>query len=93
MKMGVHKNGLAESVALADRAIVLRRRGLHWDLGEVFDPENAAIDIANNNEEIVAVLKNELRRGDHVLIMSNGSFGGLHQQLLNMLDLKQTAKK
>ena len=88
MKMGVHKDGLAESIADADNAIVLRPEGLRWKLDEIFRPENANIHIANNNKEIVDKLKNELQGGDHVLIMSNGSFGGLHQQILEMIESK-----
>lgn len=88
MKMGAHRNGLAESVTDADSTMVLRPEGLSWNLDEVFRPDNAKTRIFNNNREIVDKLKNELRSGDHVLIMSNGSFGGLHQQVLEMLESK-----
>ncbi|HRB13626.1 MAG TPA: cyanophycin synthetase, partial [Vicinamibacteria bacterium] len=36
-------------------------------------------------DEIVADLSGRLRRGDHVLVLSNGGFGGIHEKLLNAL--------
>jgi UDP-N-acetylmuramate: L-alanyl-gamma-D-glutamyl-meso-diaminopimelate ligase len=36
-------------------------------------------------DEIVHVLSKDLREGDHVLILSNGGFGGIHDKLLNAL--------
>jgi UDP-N-acetylmuramate: L-alanyl-gamma-D-glutamyl-meso-diaminopimelate ligase len=36
-------------------------------------------------DEIVAQLKDELRSGDVVAIMSNGAFGGIHEKLLAVL--------
>ena len=32
-------------------------------------------------EAIIGTLSADLRQGDHVLIMSNGGFGGLHGRL------------
>ncbi|MCC6713753.1 MAG: UDP-N-acetylmuramate:L-alanyl-gamma-D-glutamyl-meso-diaminopimelate ligase, partial [Gammaproteobacteria bacterium] len=32
-------------------------------------------------EEIIAALAAMVRRGDQILIMSNGGFGGIHQRL------------
>ena len=36
-------------------------------------------------DTIVAELAGRLRRGDHVLVLSNGGFGGIHDKLLNAL--------
>lgn len=36
--------------------------------------------------EIVAVLARESRRGDHILVLSNGGFGGIHEKLLKALN-------
>jgi UDP-N-acetylmuramate: L-alanyl-gamma-D-glutamyl-meso-diaminopimelate ligase len=41
--------------------------------------------VANSIDGLVAALKTELRDGDHVLIMSNGGFGGVHEKLLGAL--------
>ncbi len=43
------------------------------------------VKLAASVDEIVHSLAAEARAGDHVLIMSNGGFGGLHDKLLAAL--------
>jgi len=85
MKMGVHKDGLGESLQAADRSIVLQPEGLGWDLASVLAGLGASNTICHTIDEILDLLERELRAGDHVLIMSNGGFGGLHKRLLDRL--------
>ena len=89
MKMGVHKEGLASSLVAADRSIVLQPQGLSWDLVSVLGDLGASNTISQSVDEILDLLIGELRAGDHVLIMSNGGFGGLHKRLLDMLENRQ----
>jgi UDP-N-acetylmuramate: L-alanyl-gamma-D-glutamyl-meso-diaminopimelate ligase len=42
-------------------------------------------------ESLVAKLADTVRAGDHVLIMSNGGFGGLHEKLLSALRARAAA--
>jgi UDP-N-acetylmuramate: L-alanyl-gamma-D-glutamyl-meso-diaminopimelate ligase len=85
MKMGVHKDGLAECLQAADRSIVLQPEGLEWDLAATLGGLGDSNSISHSVDEILELLKRELRAGDHVLIMSNGGFGGLHRRLLDAL--------
>ena len=39
--------------------------------------------------QLLALLGEAVRPGDHVVIMSNGGFGGIHQQLLTQLSALQ----
>ncbi len=43
------------------------------------------VSLAGTIDELVRDLAAEARSGDHVLIMSNGGFGGLHDKLLAAL--------
>jgi UDP-N-acetylmuramate: L-alanyl-gamma-D-glutamyl-meso-diaminopimelate ligase len=36
-------------------------------------------------EKLVAAIIQSAEPGDHILVMSNGGFGGIHQQLLDRL--------
>jgi UDP-N-acetylmuramate: L-alanyl-gamma-D-glutamyl-meso-diaminopimelate ligase len=36
-------------------------------------------------DAIVSALASELRAGDHVVVLSNGGFGGIHEKLLAAL--------
>jgi len=85
MKMGAHRDGLSTSVVDADHVIVHEPAGMSWDVRQAFSENGDKVSFARDNQQIVGELKNELRAGDHVVIMSNGSFNGLHKQLIDEL--------
>jgi UDP-N-acetylmuramate: L-alanyl-gamma-D-glutamyl-meso-diaminopimelate ligase len=86
MKLGVHAGELAGSIASADSAIILHPAGLAWDLRRALSTARIPCRIAEGVDEIVATVAAEARRGDHVVIMSNGGFGGIHRKLLEALE-------
>jgi UDP-N-acetylmuramate: L-alanyl-gamma-D-glutamyl-meso-diaminopimelate ligase len=91
MKRGVHRGELAASLADADRVWIHRPADLGWDLGEVAAQIGPQADVAGDVDALAATLAAELRPGDHVLIMSNGSFEGLHGKLLAALGARYAA--
>ncbi len=76
MKMGVHAEGLADSLKAADNAIIYQAPDLGWEVRKA-----AGIQVLASVDEIVAKLAAESRPGDHVVFMSNGSFGGIHGKM------------
>jgi UDP-N-acetylmuramate: L-alanyl-gamma-D-glutamyl-meso-diaminopimelate ligase len=46
--------------------------------------------VYDNLDQLIAAIKDTARPGDHVLVMSNGAFGGLHERLLKTLDNQAT---
>ncbi|EXD32755.1 MULTISPECIES: UDP-N-acetylmuramate:L-alanyl-gamma-D-glutamyl-meso-diaminopimelate ligase [Acinetobacter] len=85
MRMGSHKEGLAQSARLADEVIWYQPEGLDWDLQPVVDAATNHAQVSRSLDEIINRIVNEAGEGDAVVIMSNGGFGGLHQKLLNAL--------
>ncbi|MEA3152049.1 MAG: UDP-N-acetylmuramate: L-alanyl-gamma-D-glutamyl-meso-diaminopimelate ligase, partial [Gammaproteobacteria bacterium] len=85
MKLGVHRDHLAPSLALADRAWFLNSADLGWDLPSAVASLGARAGFAGTVDALVKGLVDEARPGDHLLIMSNGGFGGLHDKLLAAL--------
>lgn len=85
MRMGSHKEGLAQSARLADEVIWYQPEGLDWDLQSVVEHASNHAQISRSLDDIIARLVNEAGEGDAVVIMSNGSFGGLHQKLIQAL--------
>lgn len=84
MKRGVHVATLAESLRLADYVYAMQPENLDWDLSEalnVLKHTNVESSVDTILDKVVRMLKPD----DHVLIMSNGGFGGIHQKLLDML--------
>ncbi len=87
MKRGVMKDDLPASLADADRVFVYTS-GLGWDASAVLAPLGARVRCEEELERLVAGVAGEARAGDHVLIMSNGGFGGIHEKLLARLSAR-----
>ena len=58
---------------------------LGWDAGAVARQVGAKATTEPTIDALLARLAADVRSGDHVLIMSNGGFGGLHAKLLSAL--------
>src|SRR5207302_3229559 len=84
MKRGVMKDALALSVEPADRVYVYTE-GLSWDAPAAFASLGARVRCVGDLAALVAAVAAEARAGDHVLVMSNGGFGGIHEKLLAKL--------
>lgn len=84
MKRGVMKEALPWSLAEADLAYVYTVH-LEWDAAPVFGAPGRNVRCEASLQTLVEALAREARPGDHVLIMSNGAFGGIHAKLLARL--------
>jgi UDP-N-acetylmuramate: L-alanyl-gamma-D-glutamyl-meso-diaminopimelate ligase len=82
MRMGVHKDTLAPSFAGADQVWLYAPADLGWDVGAVAGALGERGQVRRDVEVLAHDLARTARPGDHVLIMSNGGFGGLHGRLL-----------
>jgi UDP-N-acetylmuramate: L-alanyl-gamma-D-glutamyl-meso-diaminopimelate ligase len=87
MKRGILKDALPESLGDADRTFVYTA-GLGWDAGAVFKTMGEKARCDDNLDRLVAAVSAESRPGDHVLVMSNGGFGGIHEKLLDRLSAR-----
>jgi UDP-N-acetylmuramate: L-alanyl-gamma-D-glutamyl-meso-diaminopimelate ligase len=92
MRMGVHAASLAASLAPADQVFVHAPADLGWDAAGALARLGARASICAGLEELEAILLQELRAGDRVVLMSNGSFGGLHRRLLQGLETRERSK-
>jgi UDP-N-acetylmuramate: L-alanyl-gamma-D-glutamyl-meso-diaminopimelate ligase len=82
MRMGVHRHTLAGALAGADEVWLYTPPDLGWDTGVVLTRLGARAHGNGDIEALSRELARAVRPGDHVLIMSNGGFGGLHGKLL-----------
>lgn len=88
MKLGVHRETLAPSLAGADLVFVHAPADLGWDASAITAPLGARAELAGSVEALLERLLAVLHAGDHVLVMSNGGFGGLHTRLLAALSAR-----
>jgi len=84
MKLGVMKDRLPESLALADR-VFCYTNGLGWDVAGALAPLGERSAVFTDLEQLVGEVATTAVAGDHVLVMSNGGFGGVHEKLLAAL--------
>jgi UDP-N-acetylmuramate: L-alanyl-gamma-D-glutamyl-meso-diaminopimelate ligase len=85
MRMGTHRDQLAYSLTAADAVWLYEPDDLSWDLREVSERLSMPAHINNEIEELVDSVVAETRSGDRIVVMSNGSFGGIHEKLLKAL--------
>jgi UDP-N-acetylmuramate: L-alanyl-gamma-D-glutamyl-meso-diaminopimelate ligase len=84
MKLGTMKDALPGSLKDAD-LVFCYGANLGWDAAAALSPlgekAQTSDDLADLVQRIVAVAQ----PGDHILVMSNGGFGGIHAKLLDAL--------
>ncbi|HQW38840.1 MAG TPA: UDP-N-acetylmuramate:L-alanyl-gamma-D-glutamyl-meso-diaminopimelate ligase, partial [Usitatibacteraceae bacterium] len=59
--------------------------GLDWDPAGSLASFSSRAAVYRDLDPMVEALAHVLRPGDHVLVMSNGGFGGIHAKLLARL--------
>jgi UDP-N-acetylmuramate: L-alanyl-gamma-D-glutamyl-meso-diaminopimelate ligase len=83
MRLGRMQERLAKSLGGAD--LVYCHAHISWDPEHALGPLGTRAAIRHDVESLVADLGAALRPGDHVLVMSNGGFAGIHERLLARL--------
>jgi UDP-N-acetylmuramate: L-alanyl-gamma-D-glutamyl-meso-diaminopimelate ligase len=84
MKLGTMKSQLPWSLEQADLSFC-HSGGLDWDAHTVLAAMGNKAQVAANIDELVKQVMAKVQMGDHLLCMSNGGFGGVHDRLLNAL--------
>ncbi|WP_100657694.1 UDP-N-acetylmuramate:L-alanyl-gamma-D-glutamyl-meso-diaminopimelate ligase [Alteromonas flava] len=100
MKMGIHKDLLADAWSMADEVFIYIPDTVTWSIAEVKAASRCPVHVFSSVDELVAELvRNEHQVADaplgnpdalnipnqHILVMSNGGFEGIHGKLLTQL--------
>jgi UDP-N-acetylmuramate: L-alanyl-gamma-D-glutamyl-meso-diaminopimelate ligase len=85
MKMGYHQHTLAAALAPADAAVWYRSEATRLDLDAIAAAASCEFHSLDSVAAIIDWTVANARSGDHVVIMSNGGFEGIHQRLLQAL--------
>ncbi|OEE49486.1 UDP-N-acetylmuramate:L-alanyl-gamma-D-glutamyl-meso-diaminopimelate ligase [Vibrio anguillarum] len=86
MKLGVHKQTLAASLQQADSVYLYQPNNLAWSVQDVADQCSQPAQVNDDIDAFVAQIAQEAQPGDHILVMSNGGFEGIHNKLLLALN-------
>ncbi|MDO4640822.1 MAG: UDP-N-acetylmuramate:L-alanyl-gamma-D-glutamyl-meso-diaminopimelate ligase [Neisseria sp.] len=84
MKLGTMKAALPASLHEAD-VVFCYAGGVDWDVAEALAPLGDKLHVGKDFDAFVAEIVAQARSGDHILVMSNGGFGGIHDKLLAKL--------
>ena len=84
MKLGVMKAALPGSLMDADH-VYCYSGGIDWDAQAALAPLADKVVVQSDLDQLIAAIAADARAGDHILIMSNGGFGGIHDKLLQRL--------
>jgi UDP-N-acetylmuramate: L-alanyl-gamma-D-glutamyl-meso-diaminopimelate ligase len=94
MKLGIMAARLPEALAPADLVFCYGQRqgkqALGWEPAEVLSGLGDRMQAHDQIDQMVTAIVQAAKPGDHILVMSNGGFGGIHQSLLEALSA-QTA--
>jgi len=85
MRMGIHKESLSNSWQQADEICLYQPEGLDWNLADVVSQSKKPAAIYSSTDDIIDHVLSQAKNGDHILVMSNGGFEGIHERLLDAL--------
>jgi UDP-N-acetylmuramate: L-alanyl-gamma-D-glutamyl-meso-diaminopimelate ligase len=86
MKLGAMKDALPGSLKDADLVFGFgSQQALGWSLADALKPLGAIAHSFDQIDYMVKAIVQAAQPGDHILVMSNGGFGGVHQKLLDAL--------
>ena len=84
MKQGVWKDDLAASLLDAEE-VFCYTANLGWDASSALKPLGKKVQTSADINALIAMIEQSAKPGDHVLIMSNGGFAGIHGKLMEQL--------
>ena len=84
MKLGVMKDVLPGSLKDAD-LVFCYGANLGWDASGALAPLGSKAVVEDDLCALIEKIAATARSGDHILVMSNGGFGGIHEKLLTRL--------
>lgn len=82
MRMGVHRDTLADALRVADQVYLYAPSTLGWDAAGAVVALGDMAHTFSDLEAMIAAILQSAAPTDHILVMSNGAFGGLHDRLL-----------
>ena len=87
MKAGIHNEILGATFDDADRLFFYTPTDLSWSAETVLEQAKPRWSCYDDVVQLRKAIIEELRSGDHLLIMSNGDFYGLKEQLIKSLSV------
>jgi UDP-N-acetylmuramate: L-alanyl-gamma-D-glutamyl-meso-diaminopimelate ligase len=88
MRSGVHKEHIKDALHTADVVLCKSPEADDWGLADALKQFTQPTALFGDVDALVSELIKQVKTGDHVVIMSNSGFGGIHQKVLTQLERK-----
>lgn len=85
MRAGHHKEDLPDSVQAANEVYYFKSPDIQWNVDSIWQAAKKPGGVFCDKEALVKALLQVASPHDHVIFMSNGGFGGIHMEFLQML--------
>ncbi|WP_421533533.1 UDP-N-acetylmuramate:L-alanyl-gamma-D-glutamyl-meso-diaminopimelate ligase [Morganella morganii] len=85
MKMGISKDDIAPALGRADEVFIFQPANIPWLVSEITERCVQPAYWSGDLDALTNMVAEHVQPGDHILVMSNGSFGGIHDKLLEKL--------
>ncbi|MEM8063237.1 UDP-N-acetylmuramate:L-alanyl-gamma-D-glutamyl-meso-diaminopimelate ligase [Morganella morganii] len=85
MKMGISKDDIAPALGRADEVFIFQPANIPWLVSEITEHCVQPAYWSGDLNALTNMVAEHAQPGDHILVMSNGSFGGIHDKLLEKL--------
>src|SRR5690606_35798560 len=93
MKLGTMSARLPEALKLADHTFCFAPRSgagaLEWDARAVLTPLHERASSFDTLDPLIEAVISAAQPGDQIVVMSNGSFGGIHERILHRLAMHE----
>lgn len=88
IKLGANHEQLADAFKEADETFVYDNGLLKWDVNALSAQSAKPLYVISDFDSLLDKITASSSAGSAILVMSNGSFNGIHSKLLNKLSLK-----
>ena len=85
MKMGISKDDIAPALGRADEVFIFQPANIPWLVSEITERCVQPAYWSGDLDALTNMVAEHAQPGDHILVMSNGSFGGIHNKLMEKL--------
>ena len=85
MSLGTFRDDLYHCTSPADEVIWFRSETIQWDLNELVNESLTASSVENDVDRLVDRISEYVGENCHVVIMSNGGFGGIYEKITQRL--------
>jgi UDP-N-acetylmuramate: L-alanyl-gamma-D-glutamyl-meso-diaminopimelate ligase len=85
MRSGIHKDRMRDALSAADM-VVCKSTEMDWGLKGILDEFKQPTALYADVDSLVSCLVPQLQPGDHVVVMSNSGFGGIHKKLIDAIE-------